>query len=704
MLVQMDFRSVLSTVFRQMWKFLLVFVPVVILGLLYVLTATRYHESSAKLLVKFGQDARPEMVMGTANSLTAEEKRGMVQSNVNILNSRDIIEELIKKVGVAKIYPKLAEQDMSEEAKLDAAVRGFARDFSVVTESDAGVIKVSIFHPKPEVGQELITSLVDIFIRRQAEIYGNPQTKVLQEQANVARTKLDEATKALADFKMQTGIASIDEELTLLLQQRGDLTGYLSRREFQPEGSAASGVSADPSDYEGGEKSQAAANTKAETSIAPLPARIAKAGDSSRFPVIEDSQRRIDELRAREAELLLTYRPDSTAVRAVRKNIAIETEALNRSVDALNEQIADLDRQIAAKQEHRSEYDELQRDVTGSQEAFDIAQERYRAAEVNNDLTERNITRISVVEQPATSFKPTKPKRMMVLLMSVIIGLTLGLALSLGTEIADSTFSRPEQLAATLRKPVLASFPNWSAQTVKMLPPPQQWRMGVKDIIKSRKLPSVYAEDSGLPKHLPTDELIGLYQAIKAKDAADGSVVNLVSCHAGEGATTIGRELCETIAGRLGQSVLLVTLLQDAKALHRPAASLADAASGRATLKDALTPFEHETRKLSHAYLLPHANDDFLISGTEKLEEILKELRRNFSTIVIATPAIASKSAVVGLGKLADSVIVVIEAERTRAPVVKQALNAMTSAGLNIVGTILNKQIYYIPGWLYGRL
>lgn len=693
MLVQMDVRSVLSASFRQMWKFLAVFVPIVIIGLIYVLSTTPQYVSGATLLVKFGQDARPEMAMDSrGSSLTAEEKRGLVQSNLNILMSRDIAEALIDKLEISRLYPEIAEEeDASDTAKKDAAVATYFNNLTTTTESNAGIIRVNVFHPEPQIAHEMLTTLIELFVDKQADIFGNPQITVLREQAQQADLDLRNAARALYDFKQETGIASIDEELTLLLQQRGDMVGYLSRR---------------PS--EGG---KSATDVKPETTVSALPARISKSGDSSRFPVVEDAQRRIDELRAREAELLLTYKPDSDMVRNIRRNIAMETSAMNKSLGALNEQIDSLDAQIAEKQGFRSQYDDLVRDLDLKQESAKTAQNRYQVAQVNDDLNQRKITRISVIEQPTVPIKPAKPKKTLTMLLCLLIGGAMGAALCLGTEILDTTFARAEQLTATFKRPVLATFGHTTFRHKDLSDVPEWWNRTVSP--RTGLKPMTVKPRAERPhRGFPQKNIAALYQSLEsALPDQQTRVVAFTSSSIGEGTTTVTHELALMAAEKLGQNVLVVCTSDFMPAggtlLPRPTSSLADVMQGRGTVKDAV-----RGDKLANGGSIAYAhftNDtqagyDFLLGGTEKLEQIFSELKQSFPLILIAAPGLIPNPSVKNVTRAADGVILVVEAEKTRAPVVQEALNMLSDSGGNILGMVFNKQVLYIPRWIYTRL
>jgi uncharacterized protein involved in exopolysaccharide biosynthesis/Mrp family chromosome partitioning ATPase len=624
----------------------MVFVPLVALVVLYLLFATRHFESSASLLVKFGQDARPEVMIegGQASGLSAEERRGLVQSNLNILESRDLAQALVSDFGVARLYPELAESTADEQRQLNAAVKKFMGSIKASAHSASGTLNIALRHTDATVASEALRRFIDLFIDKQAQVFGNPQSGALADQAQQAYAKLEEANRQLTEFKVANSITSLEEELSMLLQQRGDLAGYMARR---PEGAELAGDAAEPA--------AGAAYTASS-------ARIGASGEGGRFPVLEDIQRRIDELRAREATLLQTYRANSDVVRTLRRNIAAEEQTLEDTVAALNGQIGDLDRQIAEKQAHRSRYEDLTRAVKVSEDAYKTAQDRLMAAQVNDDLNQRKITRISVIQQPVAADKPAYPNKALVLLLGGLVAGMLALAVALLTELMDQTFWRSEQLPAVLRVPVLASF----------------------------------ARQKGRPPQLSRQELAALYQSSTGMAPATGCpVVALVSCHGGEGVRTISQALAAYAAEALGQQVLLVDLA--AESANR---SLLAAAQGRLSAEQAISA----QGQLSFAGLAAKGEADVLATALPALQQQFAQLRQRYQLIVFAVPAILAQPGGQVLARLADGAIVVAEAERTRAPVVTQAIAKLGDAGGQVIGTVLNKRNFYIPGWLYSRL
>lgn len=79
----------------------------------------------------------------------------------------------------------------------------------------------------------------------------------------------------------------------------------------------------------------------------------------------------------------------------------------------------------------------------------------------------------------------------------------------------------------------------------------------------------------------------------------------------------------------------------------------------------------------------------------------LEELRALYGQVVVSLPPVLSSPDAALLGPGLDGVLLVIEAENTRWQVAKEARKNLESAGVGVLGAVLNNKSYYIPDWLY---
>ena len=110
-------RELLSILFRERLKLILVFFGLCVLVVAYSYTLTPYYEATTRLLVKTGREFQtrsdPNQPVVAVPSSTKQE---IVNSEIQILTSRDLAQAVIDRIGADKLYPG---------ASADIAVRRF---------------------------------------------------------------------------------------------------------------------------------------------------------------------------------------------------------------------------------------------------------------------------------------------------------------------------------------------------------------------------------------------------------------------------------------------------------------------------------------------------------------------------------------------------------------------------------------------------
>lgn len=205
---------------------------------------------------------------------------------------------------------------------------------------------------------------------------------------------------------------------------------------------------------------------------------------------------------------------------------------------------------------------------------------------------------------------------------------------------------------------------------------------------------------------LEIPEYVGVYQAIKSvNQEKEIQVVEFLSAYANEGAARVAFGAGLVAAQVLGKRVLVV----DASGGDDPTLAKLTAAiptplnvAGPDTLATALV--RSRTAPIWLATLAARGNDkpgSTLPSNLEGIEAWFGALRSEFDLIIVASSP-SSKSALgLVLSKMVDGVVLVVEAERTRAPVVQQLQANLHSVGSDPLGVVLTNRRYYLPRWLY---
>jgi protein-tyrosine kinase len=171
-----------------------------------------------------------------------------------------------------------------------------------------------------------------------------------------------------------------------------------------------------------------------------------------------------------------------------------------------------------------------------------------------------------------------------------------------------------------------------------------------------------------------------------------GRVVGFIASGSGEGTSTLARAYASAVVSLLRRRVLLLCAIDedasDPGVLPALAAGL--------PLDDCLQPLPGGgfTGSLG-------GHNAGVLWELQARTDLWQELRNRFDEIVIDLPATSVSH--IGLTSAAqcDGVVVVLEAEKTRAPVVEKLIASLRAVRAPLLGTVLNKRRYYLPQRVY---
>jgi Mrp family chromosome partitioning ATPase len=212
----------------------------------------------------------------------------------------------------------------------------------------------------------------------------------------------------------------------------------------------------------------------------------------------------------------------------------------------------------------------------------------------------------------------------------------------------------------------------------------------------------------GLPALQMEKEMGGLLQNVAGllPDSQRG-IIQFIGSRKGEGTSTVVRELSLYLATKANKSILLVdadhTHLPQHQALEvDPEISLQRLMSEGGSLDEAICPVKSSRLFLCRLYEETNSNSrsGFMVNNAE----VWNKLRKDFDFILIDSSPMGLSDEAFTFCSSADGVILVVEAEKTRATVVSSLKTRVAQSEGKVLGLVFNKQRYYIPEWIYKRL
>jgi Mrp family chromosome partitioning ATPase len=203
----------------------------------------------------------------------------------------------------------------------------------------------------------------------------------------------------------------------------------------------------------------------------------------------------------------------------------------------------------------------------------------------------------------------------------------------------------------------------------------------------------------GEPTTLPREELIAFYHTLRTQLPKEAPpIIEITSSSRGEGTSTVARDLSNAVASTLGLRVLLV-VVESREGTDR---GLEAVATGDARATDVIAPARDGP--FYRATLSVFGTGARFLFDSGGMERVFAELTELVDIVFIDAPPILAEVGSMVLSRCVGGVVLVVEAERTRAPIVEQARRAIEANGGRLLGAVMNKRRFHIPRAIYQRL
>ncbi|MFB3817527.1 MAG: hypothetical protein ACE147_07680 [Candidatus Methylomirabilales bacterium] len=201
------------------------------------------------------------------------------------------------------------------------------------------------------------------------------------------------------------------------------------------------------------------------------------------------------------------------------------------------------------------------------------------------------------------------------------------------------------------------------------------------------------------------DEMLELHHALEGLlHGMTGKIIQFMGCREGEGVSTITGEFARTCATRLGKRVLIL----DAAAAARGAGAAGrDPWDGGGPPREApweIAADERGDPRIRTGLIHEDARALGGSNGGPPDGDPWRRVRGEFDLVLVDAPPAHASSIGVALASKADGTVVVMEAERTRAPAVESLSRRIAKAGGRVLGIVLNRRRYHIPEFLYRHI
>jgi uncharacterized protein involved in exopolysaccharide biosynthesis len=656
--------DILFMLFRHKWKILvLTLVGLISATVVYLLTPPRY-ESEAKLLVRYVMERSAVDGLESQIKTPTPENHALINSEVEILTSEDLIRQVVETLGVGRFA-----SGPPSEAKIDEAIDSIRKSLNVSVIKDTDVISVAFQSSNPRLPAPVVQEVVKRYFDKHLAVHRSTGAFdfVRQETANL-KNQLAETEAELKKLRDSTGIISLQEAKTEIVTETGK-TG-------QELDGAISDLAAQRARVKDLEKSLAVPERKAsQTAAQPVSGDI--------LEQYKSLVARLVALQKAENELLLKYTPESPMVKVKAAQITelekqrsdlekgypalLNTAAavtgqgsgpditgerailagLESKVDALNTRMDSLQKRAKAISEAAPQLEELERKAQIEETNYRASEASLEKAQIDETLDPSRMPNISIVQAPSPASK-VKQNIGKVILGIAGSGLAVGIGIMLLVElILDRSVKRSIELERQLQVPLLLTIPYLSTTHRRL----RLRDVGTPDEVHPLGLAAIKDTD---------DSLKPFCEAIRDRLGIFFEANNMNYRPKLVGVTGLGKDA--------GTSTLAAGL----------ASALSETSEGQVMLIDkAVSPKE--------------------------FYNVLQELKRSdLEYVIFDLPCFGPTSSTVPLARFMDTVLLVVEAEKSNRRAVKRAYAEL--AAKTKVSVVLNKTRSYGPKWLEGEI
>ena len=298
-------REALAIAFRDRKIIIAAFAVPVVLAVVVALSLPRAYQATASILVKTGRQFVPQSDVGQAiNSVPTASMQEAMNSEVSILQSRDLGIALFDRIGIDKVYPDIAASADDPESAREIALKALSGDLVVDNPPQSTVINVSLNNRDPAVAASTLDTLVGLYRQKHVDVFATPRTQVLTEQLDGELASLAALEARTANFRIEHNIFDADKQRQQLIDERGKLVstrGDLDTRSVELTNKLVF----------------------LQSRLAETPETKTVGTESFQTDSVNNANVKLLELQREEQNLLSRYLEDSRPVQNVRADIAV---------------------------------------------------------------------------------------------------------------------------------------------------------------------------------------------------------------------------------------------------------------------------------------------------------------------------------------------------------------------------------------------
>jgi len=559
---------------------------------------------------------------------------------------------------------------VNDPVLLAASLQRSGRIAATPLSKKANLLKISYEDTVPLRTREFVDALTAAYLRQNVErrtLEAEKTLEFIDLQLKTLAENLKTSAANLEAFQRRTKTIDVDKKVERLSEKLGEYESQLATLRLQEE--ILNSLD---------QKVKQGRNLETLT--------LAGIGieDAALAALIDDLRQTI----LKKKELLKDYTSAYPEVKKLESRVAQLRQIIIQSVNNLyksvrerekflEEQMEKFRQELSSLPEDQRNFLALQRRFASNEKFYTYLMEKKTETEIRKAST---VSANRIVDTALDPEKPVKPKRKLIVLVGLILGLILGVAYAFVRDFFDDTVKNEEEIKRESGVPMLGVVPHFED--------------GADDMVVWSEPKSVAAEAF---RSIRTNLLF-------MTPRERGQVVAVTSTVGGEGKTTV----CTNLGGILalaGKRVVILNLDMRKPTLHKRFGlpnrnGMSNLLSGHAKLAEVIQQTSRKNLDIISSGPVP-PNPSELIGGAI-LPEAIKVLRRHYDVVILDTPPAGLVTDARLVMQLTDLTAYVLRAGHSRRPFLRTLEELYRANGNKGMAVILNDFDAARHGYGYG--
>ncbi len=665
----------LNIILKRRWVIVSVALAVVSLGILKALMSAPRYTSTVQIQI----DREAAKVVENGSTVPREEGGAdFMKTQVELLKSRAMADRVVSQLElqndptffnggasavslIAALF-RPAATGMPAPARLKAqAVKIVSANVEIKPVTGSRLVDVSYEDISAIRAQKVANAYAEAFVastvdkRFQANSYAKT---FLEDQLKQVKSRLEESEQAALDFAEREKIVEVNDKASVAennLAAANTAVGQLISDRI---------------------KSEELWQQAEKASVINIPQLL-----SNR--VIEDLRAHRKDLETEYQEKLESFKPGYSAMvqisnklKEIDKQLTAETATIRNSLRAAYEaalnhenemkrRVGELREEVLNLQKKSIQYNILRREAETNRSLYNSLLQRYKEVDIAVGAGTNNVFIVDPAVLPEAPSSPNLPRT---ILLSLILGLALGVATAYTLELLDDRIRVPEEIEQLSGLPALGVIPRISEEGMKKALEDPRSILG--EAHRSLATALQFATETGLPRS-----------------------VAITSAGPSEGKSTTALAISRYFAA-LGLKVLLIDADLRKPSLHLKlgkgnSIGISNYLTGNAGPPELLQKTDHPNLAFMASGPLPQNAADLL--GGSRIFSLVSIGSKVFDLIIIDCPPLMGLADAQLLASAAAATVFVVGAGQHRKGTIRSGLRRLTLAPISVVGAVLTK-------------